>query len=84
VIGPDTVVYAPFGAHPGGLPGVYEMDQEHISEFLACEPDPGRLAGYLEKYVYSVSGHREYLEQRVGLGRLMELKARATIKEGYR
>lgn len=80
----DAVVYAPFGAHPGGLPGVYEMDQEHLNEFLACEGDPGRLAGYLEKYVYSVSGHREYLEQRVGLGRLMELRARAAIKEGYR
>lgn len=80
----DAVVYAPFGAHPGGLQGVYEMDQEHINEFLAAERDPDRLQAYLEKYVYSVSSHQEYLDQRVGLARLMELKRQATLKEGYR
>jgi acyl CoA:acetate/3-ketoacid CoA transferase alpha subunit len=78
----DAVVYAPFGAYPGGLPGVYEMDFEHFGEYFGLERQ-GRLAEYLDRYVYSVASHEEMLEQRVGLKRLSELRRRATIKEGY-
>lgn len=79
----DAVVYAPFGAYPGGLPGVYEMDFEHFAEYNALERQ-GNLKSYLDKYVYSVRSHLEMLEQRVGLGRLNDLRRRATVKEGYR
>jgi acyl CoA:acetate/3-ketoacid CoA transferase alpha subunit len=78
----DAVVYAPFGAYPGGLPGVYEMDFDHFGEYFGLERQ-GRLHEYLEKYVYSVGSHEEMLEQRVGLRRLSELRRRAIIKEGY-
>jgi acyl CoA:acetate/3-ketoacid CoA transferase alpha subunit len=78
----DAVVYAPFGAYPGGLPGVYEMDFEHFGEYFGLERQ-GRLGEYLEKYVYSVGSHEEMLEQRVGIRRLSDLRRRATIKEGY-
>ena len=78
----DAVVYAPYGAYPGGLPGVYEMDFEHFGEYFGLERQ-GRLAEYLEKYVYSVDSHEEMLEQRVGLRRLSGLRRRAVIKEGY-
>ena len=33
----DAVVYAPFGAYPGGLPGVYEIDFEHFAEYFGLE-----------------------------------------------
>lgn len=79
----DAVVYAPFGAYPGGLPGVYEMDVEHFAEYTALERQ-GNLKEYLDKYVYSVGSDLEMLEKRVGLARLNELRRRATIKEGYR
>lgn len=79
----DAVVYTPFGAYPGGLPGVYEMDYEHFAEYNALEQQ-GNLKSYLGRYVYSVGSHREMLEQRVGLARLNDLRRRATIKEGYR
>jgi acyl CoA:acetate/3-ketoacid CoA transferase alpha subunit len=78
----DAVVYAPYGAYPGGLPGVYEMDVEHFGEYFGLERQ-GRLREYLDKYVYSVDSHEEMLEQRVGLRRLSELRRRAVIKEGY-
>lgn len=78
----DAVVYAPFGAYPGGLPGVYEMDFEHFGEYFGLERQ-GRLAEYLAKYVYSVDSHEAMLEQRVGIRRLSDLRRRATIKEGY-
>ncbi|MFQ6057323.1 MAG: CoA transferase subunit A [Anaerolineae bacterium] len=80
----DAVVYAPFGCYPGGLPGVYELDIEHFMSFLATTGDPERLAEYMDTYIYSVKSHNEMLEKRIGFDRLMELKRRATIKEGYR
>lgn len=79
----DAVVYAPFGAYPGGLPGVYEMDFEHFAEYHTLERQ-GELKQYLDTYVYSVGSELEMLEKRVGLARLAELRRRATIKEGYR
>jgi len=79
----DAVVYAPFGAYPGGLPGVYEMDFDHFGAYLALERE-GRLGDYLDKYIYSLASDEEMLEQRVGLKRLSELRRRAVIKEGYR
>ena len=79
----DAVVYAPFGAYPGGLPGVYEMDFEHFAEYNTLERQ-GQLKSYLDKYVHSVGSHLEMLEKRVGLARLNDLRRRATIKEGYR
>jgi hypothetical protein len=79
----DAVVYAPFGAYPGGLPGVYEMDFEHFAEYNTLERQ-GQLKSYLDKYVYSVGSHLGRLEKRVGLARLNDLRRRATIKEGYR
>jgi len=79
----DAVVYAPFGAYPGGLPGVYEVDFEHFAEYNTLERQ-GQLKSYLDKYVYSVGSHLEMLEKRVGLARLNDLRRRATVKEGYR
>lgn len=81
----DAVVEAPFGAHPGEVAGLYASDTEAIMEvFQACfDTSETRLDQYLEKYVYSVATHQEYLEQRVGLQRLLSLKQREKIKEGY-
>jgi len=81
----DAVVKAPFGAHPGEVQGLYVSDQPAIMELFAAgrEPTGSGLEQYLEKYVHSVATHQEYLEQRIGLARLLELKEQAQIKEGY-
>ncbi len=79
----DAVVPAPFGAYPGGVQGLYEMDYEHFAEYTGLER-AGRLAEYLDKYVYSVGSDPEMLEKRVGLVRLNGLRRRAVIREGYR
>ncbi len=78
----DAVVHVPFGAYPGGVQGLYEMDFEHYGEFSRLERQ-GRLSEYLDTYVYSVGSHVEMLEKRIGLARLHDLKRRATIREGY-
>jgi glutaconate CoA-transferase subunit A len=79
----DAVVHAPFGAYPGGVQGLYEMDFEHFAEYNRLERG-GKLEEYLDRYVRSVGSHVEMLEQRVGLARLNELRRRAVIREGYR
>jgi len=81
----DAVVEAPFGAHPGEVQGLYNSDQVAIMELFGAgaEPTGSGLKEYLEKNVYSVATHQEYLEQRVGLERLFSLKQEAKIKEGY-
>jgi len=79
----DAVVHAPFGAYPGGVQGLYEMDFDHFGEYNRLERE-GRLDQYLDTYVYSVASDIEMLERRVGLARLAELKRRAAIREGYR
>jgi acyl CoA:acetate/3-ketoacid CoA transferase alpha subunit len=79
----DAVVYAPFGAYPGGVQGLYEIDFEHFAEYTTLERQ-GNLKEYLDKYIYSIGSELEMLEKRVGLGRLNDLRRRATIREGYR
>ncbi len=77
----DAVVEAPFGSHPGTVPGYYRPDQEHISELLSAETDDA-ASQYLQKYVYGVGSHGEYL-QRIGRNKLTILKRSETIKAGY-
>ena len=79
----DAVVYAPFGCLPGGAQGVYEMDTEHFLEYVTASGEEQKMAAYLDKYIYSVTSHEEFLERRVGVAKLMDLKRQATIKEGY-
>jgi len=78
----DAVVSAPFGAHPGSMPGRYVADAENILEFAASQFE-GTTDQYLEKYVHSVSSHEEMLEKRVGLAKLLQLQAQETAREGY-
>jgi len=79
----DAVVPAPFGAYPGTVPGCYASDSDHILElYMAAETET--MPQYLEKYVYGVESHRDFLDNRVGPARLQELREKETIKEGYR
>jgi acyl CoA:acetate/3-ketoacid CoA transferase alpha subunit len=78
----DAVVEAPFGAYPANVPGRYACDFDHIQEMLVAIASD-KMEDYLEKYIYSVSNHEEFLEKRVGLRKLIELQQLETIKEGY-
>lgn len=81
----DAVVEAPFGSHPGEVAGVYASDPESIFEMFRVAGDATgkQMEQFLEKTVYSLANHKEYLEKRVGLEKLLALKRRATIKQGY-
>jgi len=77
----DAVVLAPFGGHPGAVPGLYDADFEHMNEFFKAERDPALMEKYLDKYIYSCKTHQDYLDK-IGKAKLEELKKRE-IKEGY-
>ncbi len=78
----DAVVHAPFGCYPGAVPGLYRADLEHLLEFGAAQMQ-GRVAEYLDKWVYGVASHREMLDKRVGQEKLARLREAETIREGY-
>jgi glutaconate CoA-transferase subunit A len=77
----DAVVLAPYGAHPGTCPGLYAYDAEHLDEFFAATTDEV-MQTYLDRYVYGVASHEEYLEV-IGIERLLSLREAERIREGY-
>jgi len=57
----DAVVHAPFGSHPGEMCYLYERDEEHIQHWADVSKKPETTQAYLEKYIYAVKDHQEYL-----------------------
>jgi acyl CoA:acetate/3-ketoacid CoA transferase alpha subunit len=72
----DAVVYAPFGSHPGEMCYQHVRDEDQIREWVEASKNPETTQSYLDKYIYSVKDHREYLGK-VGWERLEALKAKA-------
>ncbi|MGQ9709476.1 MAG: CoA transferase subunit A [Anaerolineae bacterium] len=70
----DAVVHAPFGSHPGEMVYMYERDEEAIREWVEASKTEEGTQAYLNKYVYGVANHQEYLEL-VGWERLRKLQA---------
>jgi len=69
----DAVIEAPYGSHPGEMCYVYERDEEHIKEWVGASKDPETTQTYLDKYIYGVKDHQEYLAL-IGEERLQYLK----------
>jgi acyl CoA:acetate/3-ketoacid CoA transferase alpha subunit len=70
----DAVVHAPFGSHPGEMVYMYERDEEQLREWVEASKTEEGTRAYLDKYVYGVADHQEYLDL-VGRERLERLKA---------
>ncbi|MCS7178581.1 MAG: CoA-transferase [Anaerolineae bacterium] len=69
------VVHLPFSAHPTSVYRVYDYDAEHIREYAAATRTTEGFQTYLEKYVFSVQDHWEYLELIGGMKHLASLMA---------
>jgi len=59
----DSVVHAPFGAHPGGMTGHYAPDGEAMQEYVAAARADDTFAAYLESRVFALSDHAQYVER---------------------
>jgi glutaconate CoA-transferase subunit A len=59
----DAVIHEPFGAHPSYAQGYYDRDTQF---YLAWDPisrDPGRLAAWLDEWVYGTESRAEYVDK---------------------
>lgn len=59
----DVVAYVPLGAHPCGFGQAYGRDDDHCQEYLASAKEAVTFQSYLQRYVYQVRNHSEYLER---------------------
>jgi len=69
----DAVVEAPFGSHPGEMCYRYVRDEEQIREWVKASETQEGAQAYLDKYVYSLHDHQEYLNF-IGEQRLNQLR----------
>jgi acyl CoA:acetate/3-ketoacid CoA transferase alpha subunit len=70
----DAVVHAPFGSHPGEMAYLYERDEAVYREWIEASKTAEGAQAYLDKYVYGVENHQEYLDL-IGKERLAQLVA---------
>jgi acyl CoA:acetate/3-ketoacid CoA transferase alpha subunit len=70
----DAVVEAKYGSHPGEMCYRYWRDGEHLQSFLKDSADPAKTRAYLDKWVYGVRNHAEYVKL-VGMDRLKKLES---------
>jgi len=69
----DAVVEAPFGSHPGEMCYQYKRDEPQIREWVEASKDPQTTQAYLDKYIYDLKDHQEYMDL-IGREQLDNLK----------
>ncbi len=69
------VVDLPFSAHPTSVYREYDYDAEEIQRYVEAQKTQQKFRDYLDKYVYGVNDHWEYLNMVGGLRRLNTLRA---------
>jgi len=69
----DAVVVEPFGAHPSYAQGYYDRDNAFYLEWERISRDEAALNGWLDEYVYGVSGRDEYVDK-LGRERMLGLR----------
>jgi len=70
----DAVVEAPFGAHPGEMPGLYYFDEDMMAEWLEMSRTSQGTKKFLQEYVYGVADFEEYLSLVGGIKKFNHLK----------
>jgi len=56
------VVHAPYGSYPGEMVYLYERDEAMIKEWVEAFKEQQTARAYLDKYVFNVHNHEEYLQ----------------------
>jgi glutaconate CoA-transferase subunit A len=68
-----AIVEAPYGAHPSSCIKLYDQDREHMGMYARMSRAPEGFKEYLDKYVYGVKSHMEYLNL-IGIEKLCKLR----------
>jgi glutaconate CoA-transferase subunit A len=69
------ICHVPFGSHPYAVYNYYDYDPLQLKEYHENAGEDATFQGYLEKYVYGVKDHREYLVRVGDQARLDQLRA---------
>ena len=75
-----AVVVEPWGAHPSYAQGYYDRDNAFYVAWEAISRDEGKLAAWLDRFVFGVSDRAEYLTRQDGL--TDRLTAHAQVSPG--
>ena len=59
----DAVVKVPKGAHPTQCYNYYDLDVRFLYDLIGASRDERDLSRFLEKFVFGVANHEEYLEK---------------------
>jgi glutaconate CoA-transferase, subunit A len=68
-----AIVEVPYGAHPFSCLHVYDQDRAHLAEYAEAGRDDRLFRSYLDRYVFGVSTHDDYLDL-IGAARLARLR----------
>ena len=71
----NHVCHVPFGAHPYAVYNYYDYDPRQLKAYHDGAEDEATFREYLDRFVYGVPDHAEYLEAVGGAARLEGLKA---------
>ena len=71
----DMLVELPWSAYPTSLYGRYSYDDKQLKIYTQANRDERSMQAYLDKYVYGVKDHFEYLEKSLDFKALMEQMA---------
>ncbi len=77
----DAVCEAPYGSHPGNMPGLYYSDEEHMAEWLTLSRTEEGVKEYLDRYIFSVEGFSEYIELIGGREKMEYLRRLEMLEE---
>jgi glutaconate CoA-transferase subunit A len=74
-----AVVEAPFGAHPCSWVNLYDHDIDYLKLYVEASRTREGFKQFLNKYVYGVKTHEEYLNLIGGVSKLMKLRVSGGI-----
>ncbi|MGS0746369.1 CoA transferase subunit A [Syntrophomonas erecta subsp. sporosyntropha] len=76
----DYVLELPWGAHPTGSQGYYDVDGEFIKDLYVASKSEKGFEKWANEWIFGVESHEEYLEK-LGITRLEKLRANRVL--GY-
>jgi glutaconate CoA-transferase subunit A len=80
----DAVCEVPYGSYPGNMYGEYFSDEDHLREWLKVEQDPDELKAFLDRNIYGVKDHFEYVERNGGIAKMLKLRQKEWLLVGAR
>jgi len=80
----DAVCEVPYGSYPGNMYGEYFSDEDHLREWMKVEKDPEEFKAFLDRNIYGVQDHFEYIERNGGIAKMLKLRQKEWLLVGAR